>query len=126
MLVMRLAMVGALLVPLPTLAADGAGFDAELRRFRSELQGDEPVLSPGIAGHLQREADRLERMADRDQAARELRALEADTAFQVTGLPGAVPRLTGPQGRFPNIYAPSATLSSPEAWRLPEPGAGWR
>lgn len=124
MLVKRLILVAALLAP--GLAAHGAEIDTELRRFRSELNGNDQVLSPGISAHLNTEANRLERMADRDDAVRELRRLEDDLAYQSTGLLGAMPRLTGPRDGFPNVYAPSDTLSSPQAWRLPELGAGWR
>lgn len=115
----------AALLPTPSLAADGAGLETELRRFRAELRADEPVLSPGIAARNNRETDRLERMADRDQAGRELGALERDLADQVTGLPGAASTLLGPRDGFPNVYAPADALASPRAWRLPETGGGW-
>lgn len=118
--------LAALLVGMASASAQADHFDLEASRFRNELRSVQPQLSPGIASHLESELNRLERMGDRDQADRELRALEAETAYAQSGLLGSYPTLTGPRDGQHSIYAPSSTLSSPGGWRLPEPGQGWR
>jgi hypothetical protein len=106
-------LAAALVFPFVTFAAGGEGLDGEFRRFDNELRDNQAVLSPGMSSHLASERNRLDQMPDRDEAARQLRALESEMAFSHTGLPGASSTLMGPMGGFPNVYAPSDTLSSP-------------
>lgn len=109
----RLLTIALCLLPLAAQAQDGVGFAGENRRLHAELWADQAIVSPGRMAHFEAERNRLERLSDRDQAARELRALERDLGTSHSGLPGYSASLAGPMGGFPSLYAPSDTLFSP-------------
>jgi hypothetical protein len=107
-------------------AGEGAGFSSEAARVHNELRSDQAVLSPGIAAGMESRLSRIERMTDKNEAARELRALDQDLAYSQSGLVGAYSPLAGPtEGHF-SLYAPSDATSSPNGWGLPPLVDGWR
>lgn len=109
---------------MPAVAQDSLNMEA--RRYRAELGSSSADLSPGYEAHYQTELNRIERMQDKDEARRQLKSLESDTAYTRSGLVGNYDSLMGPRDGRPSGYAPSDAISAPERWRLPEPGAGWR